>query len=279
MPSLGGKYPSGSPDTDHDDVHKDYCDYVALGEGNENGNPSENPNILENNESTNDQETNYGCGNTYSNDPGDYLTARFIPQVPYQYQPTLIQFNEKEECTDYHFGLIRGYHNEMYEESKQSKYHCLCCSWSEQDIAERLVRRNRILACQIVGVICGVAFVFIGLTSLIVSFIVSSDGARKYLWDSFQISSAYIHVLAIVGLIVLTIGSAMVSLCLLVPLCIEQVHTQDVAGSWCTAGDVYVKNAEKNYNFSANQFLYFDAALYRKLFGKAVVKKIQPEIE
>lgn len=273
MPSLGGKQPSGPDTTDQDDVEKDYYDYVASGEANE----EENPNALDNNECTNDQVTSCNGENTNTND--DYLTARFIPQVPYQYQPTLIQFNENEECTDYHFGLIRGYHNEMYEGSKQSKYRCLCCSCSEQNMSDRLVRRNRALACQIVGVIFGVAFVFIGLTSIIVSFIVSSDGARKYLWDSFQISSAYIHVLALVGLTVLTMGSALVSLCLLVPVCIGRDHTQDVAGPWCTAGDVYVKNSEKSYNLSADQFLYFDDALYRELFGKALVKKVQPEIE
>lgn len=276
MPSLGGKN-SNSTTTDDDNVEPDCCTNIAPGEQ------------LNEEETTNVSENNEGCEiwtddhlNTDAINANEHLMARFIPQVPYQYQPTLIQFNEKEECTDYHFGLIRGYHNEMYDGNKQKNPLCLCCSWPEKETSRRIARKNRALMWQIFGVILGMAMSFIGLISLIVSFLVSSDGSRKYIWDSFKISTAQIHILAIVGLSVLTMGSALVSLCLLVPTCSgRRIYMQDTRGtSWCTCqGDLYIKHAEKTYNLSANQFLYFDAAVFRGIFGKSMVKTIQPEIE
>lgn len=209
----------------------------------------------------------------------EYLNARYFSQVPCQYQPSLIQFNDNEEYTDYHFGLIRGYHREMYDENKQQKWY-LCCSY-DRETAKRITHRNSVLTWQIIGVVFGTVFVFFGLTSLLASVIISSDDTREYFLSSHEAPSATsLHILAIVGLTILTIGSALVSFCLLVPVCIGQMHLNDFAGFWCTAGDLYVKNAdEKSYNVAPNQFLYFDAEHYRKIFGITQVKKIQPELK
>lgn len=217
-----------------------------------------------------------GAVDNFVNISSEYLSARNVSQVPYEYQPTLIQLNDSEKCTDYHFGLIRGYHKEMYNENKQ-KQSTLCGSW-ESDTSRRIRERNRVLSWQVAGVIFGGVFVFLGIIFILVSFMVSWYDARDYFWQSLEVLSAYNRILAIAGLTVLSLGSALVSLCLLVPVCMERVHGQDVAGTWCTLGDFYVKSPERAYNVVPNQFLYFDAAVFRKKFGKTKVKRVQPEI-
>lgn len=191
------------------------------------------------------------------------------------YQTNLFSYEDTEHHPNYHFGLIRGYHREMYEEQQPSSRQWLCCQSLDQDTVRRIKRRNRVLSYQVSGILCGAVFVFFGITSLILTFIVSSDETKEYLWRSLDIPSLYIHIIAIVGLTILTLGSALVSFCLLVPTCLGRIHGQDVPRFWCTTGDLYVKHAEK---MAPSQFLYFDAALYGNFVGNPNVKKVQPEL-
>ncbi|CAB3979662.1 Hypothetical predicted protein [Paramuricea clavata] len=168
------------------------------------------------------------------------------------YQTNLFSYEDTEHHPNYHFGLIRGYHREMYEEQQPSSQQWfLCCQSLDQDTVRRIKRRNRVLSYQV------------------------TDETKEYLWRSLDIPSLYIHIIAIVGLTILTLGSALVSFCLLVPTCLGRIHGQDVPRFWCTTGDLYVKHAEE---MAPNQFLYFDAALYGNFVGNPNVKKVQPEL-
>lgn len=213
------------------------------------------------NEETNSQE--YSCS--------------MAAQMPYDesavYQSNLFSYEDSEYYHNYHFGLIRGYHREMYDENTRENWF-LCCQPLDRETVNRMKRRNRVLSCQVLGILFGAFFVFVGISSLVVSFLVSSDETKEYFWHSLDVPTMYIHIIAIVGLTVLTLGSALISFCLLVPVCIRRIHGRNIPGFWCTTGDLYVKNVEQ---MSPNQFLYFDAALCRNFVGKAKVKKIQPE--
>ena len=188
-------------------------------------------------------------------------------------QTNLFSYEDTEP--NYHFGLIRGYHREMYEEQASSQQWFLCCQSLDRDTVSRIKRRNRVLSYQVTGILCGAVFVFFGISSLILTFIFSSDETKEYFWRSLDIPTVYIHIIAIVGLTILTLGSALISLCLLVPTVVGRIHGQDAPRFWCTTGDLYIKHAEK---MAPNQFLYFDAALYGNFVGDHNVKKVQPEL-
>jgi hypothetical protein len=191
------------------------------------------------------------------------------------YQTNL--FSYEDTNPNYHFGLIRGYHREMYAEQEPgSQQSFLCCQTLDRETVNRMKRRNRVLSYQVTGILCGAVFVLCGLFSLIVTFIFSSDETRDYFWRSLDVPSVYIHITAIVGLTILTLGSALISFCLLVPTVVGRFHGQDGKTFWCTTGDMYTKHAEK---MAPNQFLYFDAAHYGNFVGDPNVKKVQPELK
>ena len=189
------------------------------------------------------------------------------------YQTNLFSYEDADP--DYHFGLIRGYHREMYSEQSGSEQSLLCCQPLDRDTVNRIKRRNRVLSYQVTGILCGAVFVFFGIFFLVVTFIFSSDETKDYFWRSLDIPTMYIHIIAIIGLTILTLGSALISVCLLVPAVVGRFHGQDLPTFWCTTGDMYIKKAEK---MAPNQFLYFDAMHYGNFVGDPDVKKVQPEL-
>lgn len=211
-----------------------------------------------------------------SNEPNskEYPTSVPCQDENLAYQTNLFSY-EDTDYPDYHFGLIRGYHREMYEEPRTRQWF-LCCQSVDTDTASRIRRRNRVLSYQLMGVLFGAIFVFFGITSLILTVVFSDDDAKEYLWSKLDVPSRYIHVIAVAGLTVLALGSALISLCLLVPECVGRAHGHDAPRFWCTTGDLYVKHAEK---MAPNQFLYFDAALYGDFVGNPNLKKVQPELK
>ena len=213
-----------------------------------------------------------------SNEPNSQEYPTSVPSQSQDealaYQTNLFSY-EDAEYPNYHFGLIRGYHREMYEEPSRREWF-LCCQSVDRDTADRIRRKKRVFSYQLMGVLFGAIFVFFGITSLIVTIIFSDDEAREYLWHTLDVPSKYIHVIAIVGLTVLALGSALISLCLLVPECIGRPHRHDAPRFWCTTGDLYIKHAEE---VAPNQFLYFDATLYGDFVGHPDLKKVQPELK
>ena len=211
------------------------------------------------------------------NDPNSRLYPGTIPSEneAFPYRVNLFSYEDMDHSPNYHFGLIRGYHRELYEEP-QSQRRFLCCQSLDRETVDRIKRRNRVLSYQITGILFGAVFVFFGIIALIVTFVVSSDESKDYFWHSLEIPSMYVHIIAIIGLTVLSLGSAMISFCLLVPIFVGHIQRQDSPRFWCTTGDMYYKQAEK---MAPNQFLYFDAAPYGKFVGNTDVRKIQPELK
>lgn len=192
-------------------------------------------------------------------------------------ETNLFSYEDIDRCPDYNFGLIRGYHKELYEEKQSNDNELvLCCQTLDPETVRRMKRRNRILSYQVAGILCGAAFVFFGVTSLIVTFGLSFGESDKRLLSSLRnIPTLYLHVVAISGLSLLTLGTVTISLCLLLPIFVARIGGQEAPIFWCTTGDFYVKHAEK---MAPNHFLYFDATRFADVVGNTDARKVQPEL-
>ena len=192
----------------------------------------------------------------------------FICSIPYEEE--LFSHDDFQKCN---FGLIRGHHKDLHDCQSQDRF--LCCQAIDEQRLICIKRRHTPYSYQVCGIVCGAVFLFLGLFSLFATYFFASNGTREDLWGSLDISSIYIHAVAIFGLSAMAIGAAIVSLCLLVPFVVGRFHG-NAGSSWFCRGDLYVKNVQ---DMSPSQFLYFDCPLVGEFMGNTDVKKVQPSAE
>lgn len=174
------------------------------------------------------------------------------------------------------FGLIRGYHRQMYEPVSQRR---TCCECAIGD-AKRGTTEAR---CNW-GVAFGCVLLIIGIIAILMGFMVPQKSSTRYEHlspeDRRELNqiNLFIDVFVISGLSVLSIGGVLISGALLIPLFRRKADSSYDETTRYFGSEVYVKSEDLSMNKSGDASINWG-------FHKDVVpadftlRKIQPERE
>lgn len=201
-----------------------------------------------------------------------------MPQYYYEQNqpPSYDEIHHNNAHRGSRFGLIRGYHQQMYEPAPQPLQCCDCSGMQSRHGTEKDPKCNW-------GVICGILLLILGILALTMGFTLPQKtptfDERRNLTDKeledLQRIQFYVEVFIITGLAVLSLGGIVISAGILYPLCrkgrdnYEESYYNKYYGS-----EVYVKK---------DDLAPFDKQVVNFGFHKDVVpsdvslRRIQPE--
>lgn len=194
------------------------------------------------------------------------------PQMPYYYHyPT-------ERIQAPRFGLIRGYHRQMYQSVSQKR---ICCECTTEDGVPMPSERR----CNW-GVACGCVLLIIGIIAILMGFLVppksSIRNAHAHLSpeqrQELNQINLFIDMFVISGLSVLSVGGLLISGALLLPLLRRRTeHNYDEPIRYF-GNEVYVKTEDLPMNNSGKRSI--DLGFHKDVVPADItLRKIQPESE
>ena len=173
------------------------------------------------------------------------------------------------------FGLIRGYHRQMYEAQSQGK---TCCGCSDLHPSKGPMICD---GCNW-GIVCGCVLLGIGVFAVLMGFMLPQKVRTGRIYpddiNNLENISIFVDIFVIFGLSVLSVGGLVVSFSLLWPF-IKPRRQYEEDAVFLLGGDVYVKAEEKTTNNSGTgSFLNVG---FHKDFepGDLSLQRIQPRPE
>ncbi|XP_031563283.1 uncharacterized protein LOC116298852 [Actinia tenebrosa] len=181
------------------------------------------------------------------------------------------------------FGLIRGFHQQMYEQNQNSLQCCDCASFQVTKHGSKDAKCNW-------GVIFGLLLIILGVFALIMGFTLPqksytySERQRLTPQEKEDIDNInfYIEIFILSGLTVLSLGGIVVSLGILYPACRRRGTPDEYNDSAFSYGsEVYVKEEKVGLSgMEGDQKTLVNFGFHKNVVPTDVtLRKVQPETE
>lgn len=177
------------------------------------------------------------------------------------------------------FGLIRGYHRQMYKPARLQSGTCCGCNDPHSNTGPAVM-----CECCNCGVVCGCVLLGVGLIAILTGFMLPQKGwtwrrlSHKEIDELNRIKN-FIDFLVIFGLTILAVGGLVVSFSLLWPFLRPKRDYNEDPVSALIGSDVYVK-AEKKPAANSETGSYLSLGFHREFeAGDVSLQRVQPHAE
>ncbi|EDO35198.1 predicted protein [Nematostella vectensis] len=197
----------------------------------------------------------------------DEISATYPAHGPGQ----LSQGNHGSEETpgNSRFGLIRGYHRQMYDQPQHSSQHCCDCTSQPKPASSSSPNW---------AIICGILLLILGVLSLLMGFLLPPSPETLPQPRSEQPwLASFVDIFIISGLSVLCVGGLTVSCGLLLPL-LRRTREPHEESFKFHGSEIYVKQ-EEPFTKSGNPIGAVNFGFHRDVIPSDIsLRKVQPEL-